>query len=307
MEIALEPEEIAGRGESADERAVQRTSLDYVESWYTGDAAAMQRAVHPELAKRFVRGFQSGTQFLEEVGASKLVAWTASGGGVSVPAEDRRDTVTVLDCYFRAAMSKVVIASGVEYLQLGKFGTHWKVINVLAEARMCSPFAMPLYTASSSQASPELQEERVVDPAWEAAARNYAEGWNLAEESQVASMVHPQWSKKSVQMTESGDFFLESWGAEKMARWVGSPEHGAERQDKSVERIEIFTLDHHDGIAAVKVAWDFDVRGERPGSVDYLSLAQFGNSWRAVNIMWEGVRSSGDRLVGGADRTGWLL
>jgi len=32
-----------------------KTALDYTEGWYAGDAARMERALHPELAKRMYR------------------------------------------------------------------------------------------------------------------------------------------------------------------------------------------------------------------------------------------------------------
>ena len=32
--------------------AIRATALDYIEGWYAGDAARMERALHPELAKR---------------------------------------------------------------------------------------------------------------------------------------------------------------------------------------------------------------------------------------------------------------
>ncbi len=36
----------------ADKEAIKATALDYMEGWYEGDAARMERALHPELAKR---------------------------------------------------------------------------------------------------------------------------------------------------------------------------------------------------------------------------------------------------------------
>ncbi|MGH7551869.1 MAG: nuclear transport factor 2 family protein [Longimicrobiales bacterium] len=39
---------------AGDSAAIRATALDYVEGWYTGDAARMERALHPELAKRIV-------------------------------------------------------------------------------------------------------------------------------------------------------------------------------------------------------------------------------------------------------------
>jgi hypothetical protein len=40
---------------SPDESAeIKKTALDYIEGWYAGDAARMERALHPELAKRMI-------------------------------------------------------------------------------------------------------------------------------------------------------------------------------------------------------------------------------------------------------------
>jgi len=38
----------------ADTEAITRTALDYGEGWYAGDAARMERSLHPDLAKRVV-------------------------------------------------------------------------------------------------------------------------------------------------------------------------------------------------------------------------------------------------------------
>ncbi|HEY7728879.1 MAG TPA: nuclear transport factor 2 family protein, partial [Candidatus Eisenbacteria bacterium] len=40
---------------AADSAAIRATALDYIEGWYTGDAARMERALHPGLAKRIVQ------------------------------------------------------------------------------------------------------------------------------------------------------------------------------------------------------------------------------------------------------------
>ena len=37
-----------------DRAAIEACVRDYIEGWYTGDAARMDRALHPELAKRGV-------------------------------------------------------------------------------------------------------------------------------------------------------------------------------------------------------------------------------------------------------------
>jgi len=39
---------------SDDNASIKKTALDYIEGWYAGDAARMERALHPELAKRMI-------------------------------------------------------------------------------------------------------------------------------------------------------------------------------------------------------------------------------------------------------------
>lgn len=55
----------------ADRAAIRSAELDYIEGWYTADAARMERAVHPELAKRVMRREDSS-------GLSSLAHMTSS-------------------------------------------------------------------------------------------------------------------------------------------------------------------------------------------------------------------------------------
>ena len=50
----------------ADASAIKQTALDYIEGWYEGDAERMERALHPELAKRIVRTNQEGNSRLDQ-------------------------------------------------------------------------------------------------------------------------------------------------------------------------------------------------------------------------------------------------
>ena len=44
--------------------AIERAGLDDIEGWYDGDAERMRRSLHPDLAKRKVRGLASRPQLL---------------------------------------------------------------------------------------------------------------------------------------------------------------------------------------------------------------------------------------------------
>ena len=61
---------------AADSAAIRATALDYVEGWYTGDAARMERALHPELVKRIIRVDSTGNASVQGMGASALVSGT---------------------------------------------------------------------------------------------------------------------------------------------------------------------------------------------------------------------------------------
>src|SRR5687768_14241144 len=64
---------------AADSAAIRATALDYIEGWYAGDAARMERALHPELAKRIVRTDANGNFRLDQQSAMTLVQGTRNG------------------------------------------------------------------------------------------------------------------------------------------------------------------------------------------------------------------------------------
>jgi hypothetical protein len=50
-----------------DEAAIVGAVLDYFEGWFEGNAARMDRALHPELAKRSIRQTSSDPDRLERI------------------------------------------------------------------------------------------------------------------------------------------------------------------------------------------------------------------------------------------------
>lgn len=65
----------------ADSTAIRQAALDYIEGWYSGDSTRMERALHPDLAKRIVRADrETGRSALQQMSAAQLIAGTARGG-----------------------------------------------------------------------------------------------------------------------------------------------------------------------------------------------------------------------------------
>jgi hypothetical protein len=117
----------------ADSAAIRAAALDYVEGWYTADAARMERAVHPELAKRIVESDQNGRSRLGQQSALTLV--TNTRGTQPVPADRQVKDIRILDIFGSSASVRAEMAGWIDYMHLAKWNGQWKIVNVLWELR----------------------------------------------------------------------------------------------------------------------------------------------------------------------------
>jgi len=118
---------------AADSTGIRQAALDYIEGYYEGDGARMERALHPELAKRIVRVDDRGRYQLGQMSAMTLVMGTRAGGGKDTPVTERRKDVTIFDIYQNAASAKIYASGWVDYLHLAKWNGRWVIVNVLWE------------------------------------------------------------------------------------------------------------------------------------------------------------------------------
>jgi len=124
------------RPTDADAAAIKQTALDYIEGWYEGNAERMERALHPELAKRIVRTDpKSGRSGLGQQSAMTLVQGTRNGGGKNTPKDKQQKDVTILDVFENAASVKVVASDWIDYLHVAKWNGRWVIVNVLWELK----------------------------------------------------------------------------------------------------------------------------------------------------------------------------
>lgn len=121
---------------TADPReAIKQTALDYAEGWYEGNAERMERALHPDLAKRIVRNDDKGNSRLDTMSAMSLVQGTRRGFGKQTPKEQQQKDVTILDMMENSAVVKMEMRDWVDYMQMGKIGGRWVIVNVLWEMK----------------------------------------------------------------------------------------------------------------------------------------------------------------------------
>ena len=118
---------------AADSSAIVATALDYIDGFYTSNAARMERALHPELAKRIVGDPAGPESRLQNMTAEQLIQATASGGAARIPDDAKKEDVRILDIYNNVASVRIDAGLWIDYLHVARWNGEWKIINVLWE------------------------------------------------------------------------------------------------------------------------------------------------------------------------------
>lgn len=118
---------------AADSSAIVATALDYIEGFYTSDAARMERALHPDLAKRIVGDPAGPESRLQNMSAQQLIDATAGGGADRIPDEAKKQDVSILDIYNNIASVRIDAGLWIDYLHVARWNGEWKIVNVLWE------------------------------------------------------------------------------------------------------------------------------------------------------------------------------
>jgi len=115
--------------------SIALTAFDYMEGWYSGDAAQMERALHPDLVKRRPHTDADGRKRLHNMGALRLVQLVRSGGGTGTPEANRMKEVVILDVHGDVASVKVIMHGWIDYLHMARLDGQWLIVNVLWDLR----------------------------------------------------------------------------------------------------------------------------------------------------------------------------
>ena len=112
----------------SDEDLIKQAVLDYFDGWFDGDADRMERALHPGLAKRWLR--KDGWS-LDETTAEWMIDATKRGVGRERDPGDRQIAIVVEDIHGNIANVTVRSAVYHEYVQLARTSGGWKIVNTL--------------------------------------------------------------------------------------------------------------------------------------------------------------------------------
>ena len=121
LSFLLIPVVNAQSGPTDDEAAIKKPAFDYIEGWYAADAARMENALHPDLAKRIIYNDpKTGRSQLNHQSAMTLVQNTRKGGGSKTPKERQLKEITILDRFNNVAVVKIVASDWIDYLEEAK-------------------------------------------------------------------------------------------------------------------------------------------------------------------------------------------
>jgi len=115
---------------SADEVAIRATVTDYIEGYYAGDAARMERSLHPHYLKHVISESDGKLNMTEKTGL-QMVQDVRSAGPADLPATERKEQITVLDVTGDVASAKLITSHWVDYLTMAKWNGSWKVVSVV--------------------------------------------------------------------------------------------------------------------------------------------------------------------------------
>ncbi|MGA9529561.1 MAG: nuclear transport factor 2 family protein [Terriglobales bacterium] len=113
---------------SSDEAAVRATVTDYIEGYYTGNAARMEKSLHPHYLKHTISGADDHLKMTEKTGLQMVQNVRLNG---PVTSTVKTEQITVLDMAGDIASAKLVTAQWVDYITLSKWNGEWKIVSVV--------------------------------------------------------------------------------------------------------------------------------------------------------------------------------
>jgi hypothetical protein len=250
----------------ADEVAIRQAALDYMDGALDGDAARIERAVHPELTKVTPMTLkETGKTVLRAAGASRLTELVRANV-VNVEKDKRNVEVTIHDVLEGLVSVKVTSVLFYDLLQLAKIDGHWKIIHVLWKNNP------PAEEGESGSVDAGSEREAI-----KKTALDYIEGAFSGDAERMERALHPELSKVvPVTLPETGRPMLNHMGAgiliEGTRAKLGLLEEGK-------RNIEVTLLDMGLGLASVKVTSAM--------YYDFLQMAKIDGQWKIVNVLWK--------------------
>ena len=110
-----------------DASLVSATVRNYIEAYYTGDAARMAQTLHPHYLKHIIHGDIP----MREKTAVQMLSGMHEEGVPDLSQAQRTEQIAVLDVSGPIASAKLVTPGWTDYLTLSKSEGNWKILSVV--------------------------------------------------------------------------------------------------------------------------------------------------------------------------------
>lgn len=110
-----------------DSAAIRATVTNYIEGYYTGDAARMEQTLHPHYLKHMIHGDIP----MREKTAAQMMKDVRAAGVPDMPVANKTEQVSVLDVTGDIAAAKLVTPGWTDYMTLAKVAGQWKILSVV--------------------------------------------------------------------------------------------------------------------------------------------------------------------------------
>jgi len=114
------------RDESA---AVRATVTNYIESYYAGDAARMEKSLHPHYLKHVISTSDGNLRMTEKTGLQMVQ--DVRSQSIELAKSEQTEQITVLDVSKGMASAKLVTSHWIDYMTLAKWNGEWKIVSVV--------------------------------------------------------------------------------------------------------------------------------------------------------------------------------
>lgn len=131
IEMAWTTEPVDETVRLEDAAGVRACLLDYFEGWFDGDAARMDQALHPGLAKHCIGQDRARSGDLLVTTRDEMVQATAEGRGRLRDIPDRAIRIEVVGVSGDIASAVVHSAVYVEYALLARTADGWRITSTL--------------------------------------------------------------------------------------------------------------------------------------------------------------------------------
>jgi len=244
-----------------DTAAIIRTSLDYIDGYYSGDAARVERAIHPDLNKATPRDLpQTGRTALTYTTWSALVEFTRAKIG-ALDDTARHINVIILNTENDVSNVKIISANFTDYIQVVKLDGEWKILNVIFTSGSKVPPRLKDFNAEAEKADIEKT------------AMMYLAGLTATDAAKLGIAIDHDFNKITlIPVAQTGKTSIRR---QRYDAVIENALSGYGKQDEVYRNNKVSILDITDGLAIA--------RCESAGSIDYVQMYKGNGQWKIFN------------------------